>query len=644
MQKRPYSDGTILPYILCTWLVWGAHVPISAKAQSIPIHIDDYTQTLPRHDLRGVVLNKNKQPIAGAELWLYYAWGRNGVRDRLVGRGTTDGQGGFVFKQSLAWEPAVGEADREPPHYVVIARHADHGIYFTKVFKGDTLNGVTLVMRRSLLGETGNKARTHKIMVQDPKGNPIAGARVFLFGARLVKSDLLETEDQYHRMRIRQDIGVAGAVSNVHGMAEVAVAPSAEYCILKEGYQRTWVRGSKAVLFKGASVSGKVSYPDGSPAVRALVQYAYAGYRNKWVFTDFVLTDAQGHYVFDHVPAAGFYYSWMNPEGEKDARGMAGVAAQDLRVGSRFLCQRKCFIIKPGDRLEQDLCFEAGVILAGKVIDVGTSKAVPQMEMELTTETSPHDLASQHVIADANGLFRVTVPFGSDVMYHCYRSRSKDTYLMERELGRPNVYIEDLLFGVTEDHLDVRFRVKLIPLQPLTGQVLDTDGATVANAVVHVHGDLPSARTDDAGVFTLKAAFADRAFDIFAESEDETQAGFVHLEAGTNRAKITLTPTQRFTGQVTSTEGQPVGNLAFHLELRLNKDGISWVRRDLATDQEGAFKVMHLCPEATYHAYWSAAYTNQNRDYAYGDAPIDLNKADNTICFTAQKYSERLTN
>jgi len=624
---------------LCASLVWGAHVPISGNAQSIPIHIDDYAQTLPRHDVSGVVLDKNKQPIAGAELWLYYAWGRNGVRDRLMGRGKTDGQGGFVFRQSLVWEPAVGEADREPPHYVVIARHPEHGIYFTKLFKGDAQNRVTIVMRRRLLGEIGNQAPTREIMVQDTKGNPIAGARVFLCRARLVKPDLIETEDQYHAMRIRQDIGVACAVSNVHGRAEVAMAPSAEFYVLKEGYKRTWVRGSKAVMFKGASISGKVTYPDGSPAVRALVQYTYVGYRNKWVSNDFVLTDAQGHYGFDHVPAAGFYYSWMNPESEQDARGVAGVAAQDLRVGSRFLCKTKSFIIKPGDRLEQDLCFEEGVILAGKVIDVGTNKPVPNMEMQWSTETSQHYIASQNVIADANGHFRATVPFGSDVYYHCYRSRLKNTYLMDWEWGRRNVSIEDLLFGVTEDHLDVKFKVKLIPLQPLTGQVIDAKGAAVSNAVVYVHGDLPAARTDDAGVFTLKAAFADRAFDIFAESEDKTRAGIVHLQAGTKRAKITLTPTQSFTGQVTNTEGQPVENLAFYLELRLNKDGITWVRcRPSVTDQEGAFKVMHFCPDAIYHTYWSSADTNQNRDYAHGDATIDLNKTDNTIRFTAQKY------
>ena len=637
MQKNPYCDCTILLYVLCASLVWGAHVPISGNAQSIPIHIDDYAQTLPRHDVSGVVLDKNKQPIAGAELWLYYAWGRNGVRDRLMGRGKTDGQGGFVFRQSLVWEPAVGEADREPPHYVVIARHPEHGIYFTKLFKGDAQNRVTIVMRRRLLGEIGNQAPTREIMVQDTKGNPIAGARVFLCRARLVKPDLIETEDQYHAMRIRQDIGVACAVSNVHGRAEVAMAPSAEFYVLKEGYKRTWVRGSKAVMFKGASISGKVTYPDGSPAVRALVQYTYVGYRNKWVSNDFVLTDAQGHYGFDHVPAAGFYYSWMNPESEQDARGGAGVAAQDLRVGSKFLCKSKSFIIKSGERLEQDLRFEEGVLLAGKVIDVGTNKPVPNMEMQLATETSQHYIASQNVIADANGHFRAAVPFGSDVMYHCYRSRSKNTYLMDQEWHRRNVYIEDLLFGVTEDHLDVKFKVKLIPLQPLTGQVIDAKGAAVSNAVVYVHGDLPAARTDDAGVFTLKAAFADCAFDIFVESEDKSQAGIVHLQAGINRAKITLTPTQSFTGQVTSTEGKPVGNLVFHLELRLNRDGISWVSRPLVADQEGAFKVMHLCPEATYHAYWTSS-TDQNRDYAYGHATIDLNKTDNTIRFTAQKY------
>lgn len=263
MQKSPYCECTILSVVLCTCLVWGAHVPSSGNAQSIPIHIDDYVQTLPRHDVSGVVLDKNTLPIAGAEVWLYYAWGRNGVRDRLAGRGTTNGQGVFVFKQAMVWEPAVGEADHEAPHYVVLARHPDHGIYFTKIFKGDALDGVTIIIRRRLFDEGGNSRPTCQITVQDPQGNPIAGATVFLSGARLIYPDLLETEFQYRSMCIKQDIGVASAVSNVYGIAEVTMAPSAEYGVLKEGYKRTLVRGSKAVLFKGASISGMVTYPDG---------------------------------------------------------------------------------------------------------------------------------------------------------------------------------------------------------------------------------------------------------------------------------------------------------------------------------------------------------------------------------------------
>jgi protocatechuate 3,4-dioxygenase beta subunit len=643
MHKKPCCDCAILSVVLCTCLICGAHVPSSGNTQSIPIHIDDCVQTLPRHDVSGAVLDKDNRPIAGAEVWLYYAWGRNGVRDRLAGRATTNEQGVFEFKQVLLWEPPVGEADREPPHYVVVARHPAHGIYFTKLFKGDALDGTTIIMRRGILDEDGNSNATRRITVQDPQGNPIAGATVFLHRARLVDPELLEAEGQYRSMRIFQDIGVASAVSNVRGIAEVAMAPSAEFYVYKEGYIRTWIRGSKAVLFKGASVSGTVTYPDGSPAVRAVVQYTYAGRGNKWVWNDFALTDAQGHYTFDHAPAAGFYYSWMmNPESEQEARGIAGVVAQDLRVGSKLLCKAKGFIIKPGDRLEQDLSFEEGVTLAGKVIDVGTSKPVPNMEMQLATVTGQRDIASQYVLVDANGHFKVTVPVGSEVSYHFYRSRSKNIYLMDEEWRRRGgAGPEDFLWDVTEDNLDVKFKVKLVPLQPLTGRVMDVKGMAVPHAIVYMHGDLPYARADHSGDFTLKAAFADRDFDLYVESEDKTQAGLAHLKPGTDWAKIVLAPTQTFTGQVTTPEGQPVRNLAFYLELRLNKDGISRVRCKSTTDQNGTFTAMHLFPNASYHAWWSSNNV-ETRDYAYGNASINLSALDNTIRFTAKKYLQTM--
>ena len=131
----------------------------------------------------------------------------------------TDDQGAFVFKQGVRWEPALGEAEREAPHYVVVAKHADHGIYFAKLFEGDTLDKVTIVIQRRLFGQDQKPTRT--IKVEDPEGNPIAGARIFLCGSRLIDTDRDKTERKYQYMRIMQDIGVASAVSNAEGMAEV---------------------------------------------------------------------------------------------------------------------------------------------------------------------------------------------------------------------------------------------------------------------------------------------------------------------------------------------------------------------------------------------------------------------------------------
>lgn len=142
-------------------------------------------------------------------------------------------QGAFVFKQSIRWDPSVGKTDRYGPHYVVVAKHVDHGIYFAKLFEGDSLAKVTIAIARRLFGK--EKKPTRQVKVQDTEGNPLVGAKVYLCGSRLAKPDSEKTDRKYHTMRLMHDIGVASAVSNDEGIAEVLMAPSANYWVVKEG-------------------------------------------------------------------------------------------------------------------------------------------------------------------------------------------------------------------------------------------------------------------------------------------------------------------------------------------------------------------------------------------------------------------------
>ena len=187
------------------------------------------------------------------------------------------------------------------------------------------------------------------------------------------------------------------------------------------------------------------------------------------------------------------------------------------------------------------------------------------------------------------------------------------------------------------------FQVKLVPIKSLSGQVVDESGKGVAHATVWFHTEVPSAKADETGAFELKAVYAEKDFDLFAESPDGSLAGLANFKADAETAKIALSATRTYEGEVTNTDGLPANNLKFYMDLKLNDDNIYRVRREPTTDEEGKFTVKNLCPKALYYAWWSSD-NEDNRDYDYGNADIDLAKLgpDEPIRFEAKQYLNTL--
>ena len=602
--------------------------------------LDEIVKTLPRFDVSVKVIDKLGKPIPGAEVWLYYARGHNGLRDRLAGRGKTAEDGIFGFEKAMLWEPQTEQGRRShEPHYIVIARHADHGIYFTKLFQGDSADSVEIAIKQNTFGKEKNKTKT--ITITDKEGNPIGGVRVYLCGGRVLKPEQEALDRKYQYVRFMQDLGIISGITNDKGTVALQLAPGVNYWAEKEGYNRTWIPGNKGIMFTGAQVSGTVRYPDGTPAAGAAVSYVYHG--NGLVWDEVTVTDAEGRYIFENVPASGFYYSWMDPETEAGAKGSGGLTASDLRLNSPLLSKKQTFIIRPGEKLQKDLTFQASVKLAGKIIDLTSDKPVPGMELRMLIETGQRYLDSKPVVADENGHFETTVAPGSNVRFSWEESRTEGRYLIDEQWKRQGNYQPSFRKTVTEDETDLLLKVKLVPVGPLSGRVVDKDGNGVARAAVHVHADIPYAKADDAGAFELKAAFTERDFDLYAESPDGSLAGLAHLKAGATTATITLAPTRTFTGEVTNTGGLPAENLKFYMDLRLNGDNIYRVRREPTTDQDGKFTAKNLCPQALMYAWWSSD-NKDNRDYDYGNAEIDLAKLapDEPIRFEAKQYLNTL--
>ena len=601
--------------------------------------LDEIVKTLPRFDVSGKVVDKQGKPIAGAEVWLYYARGRNGLRDRLAGRGKTAEDGTFSFAKAMYWEPQPEPKKSHEPHYIIIAGHADHGIYFTKLFEDDPTDSVEIAITRNTFGNQKNKTKT--ITVTDKEGNPIAGAKVYLCGGRVLKPDQEKLDRKYQYVRFMQDLGIVSGMTDDKGVVTLQLAPGANYWAEKEGYMRTWIPGKKGIMFRGAQVSGTVKYPDGTPAAGAAVSYVYHG--NRLVWDEVTITDAEGRYLFENVPASGFYYSWMNPQDEAGAKGSGGLVASDLRPNSTFLTKKETFVIAPGEKLEKNLTFQGSVKLAGKVVDLATEKPVAGMELRMLISTGQRYLDTKPVVADENGQFETTVAPGSEVRFSWEESRTEGRYLIDEDWKQQGNYQPSFRKTVTKNEEDLLFKVKLIPVGALSGRVVDRDGNGVAHAAVHIHADIPSAKSDDKGAFELKAAFTERDFDLYAESPDGSLAGLAHLKAGAKTATITLAPTRNFSGEVTNTGGLPAENLKFYMDLRLNGDNIYRVRREPKTDADGKFTAKNLCPQASMYAWWSSD-NEDNRDYDYGNAEIDLAKLSpgEPIRFQAKQYLNTL--
>jgi len=582
---------------------------------------------------------KTGVPIEAAEVWLYYARGNNGLRDRPAGHVKTGSDGKFLFEKAVVWEPKTEPEERHIPHYIVIAKHPEHGIYFAKLFEGEPADNVKIAITQNTFGDQKKKDVT--ITIVDEKGNPIPGAKVYLCGARLLQSDRDKLDRKYHYIRFMQDLGIITGVTDEQGKVTLMLAADGNYWAEKEGYMRTWIPGDKGIMFTGAYVSGTVSYPDGTPAAGAAISYVYHG--NSLVWDEVTVADANGRYVLNNVPASGFYYSWMNPEDEAGAQGSGGLVASDLRLDSPFLSKKETFTISPGDKLEKNLTFEEGIKLAGTVIDLTTDKPAPKIQVRMLIETGQRYLDTKPVVTDENGHFETGVAPGSSVRFSWEESRDKGDYLIDNQWRQQGNYQPSFRKTVTKSEEDLVFKIKLVPIKPLSGRVVNENGEGVANAAVYFHSEVPSTKADETGAFELKAVYAEQDFDLFAESPDGSLAGLAHFKAGVTSAEIALSASRTYAGEVTNTDGLPSGNLKFYLDLKLNDDTNYRVRREPKTDEDGKFTVKNLCPKALYYAWWSSD-NEDNRDYDYGNADIDLAKLgpDEPIRFEAKKYLNTL--
>ncbi len=473
------------------------------------------------------------------------------------------------------------------------------------------------------------------VAVVDPAGQPVPGANVIVDfercnWARSAVTDAsgkatirpLANYKAKHMVRVSKP-----------GMTAVEVAD------LGKAQQPPTVTLSPA---HASSISGRVTYEDGSAASGAAVLLSYSG--PGLYYDDFAIADAQGRYEFLAVGASEFRCSAaVSSDVQPGVPASATLKPRDLRPGSTLLgASVGLATMNPGEKTTKDLVLAHACTVAGQVIDVTTGQPVPNFRLSGYVQVEGQRyLDSIEMTTDEQGRFKTQVAPGAT--FFMQWDRQQDQCLIDQQWFRSGNYQPLSNQRITGDRTDLALKVKLRPVQSLSGRVTDEQGQGIKDVAIYFLPETSAPRTDASGAFTLKLAPKDADFDLCAVSADRKRAGVAHLKAGAADAVIRLQPTRSYEGQVLTSDGMPAGSLSFYLDPVIGGERNYQLQQRAKADADGKFKLDSLIPGMTYRAAWSSD-NESNRDYDYGEATIDLAalKEGEPIRFEAKQYLNAL--
>ncbi|WP_253903067.1 carboxypeptidase regulatory-like domain-containing protein [Corallococcus exiguus] len=280
------------------------------------------------------------------------------------------------------------------------------------------------------------------------------------------------------------------------------------------------------------------------------------------------VTDDDGAFALDGL-SAGALMLW--------ALGDSGAAVQpDVEAGSDGVM----------------LTLEAGIFLAGEVVDVFTREPIPGAQVTLVHETGSRFFDA---LADAQGRFRVgPLPPGRYVKV----ASSKG--------WRTKAFSEDFWLDTDVDvTLELQRKVQLAGVV-VTSEGLPASGLTVHLSPQHESGDTLTTRSDARGRFLFEEAPA-ISQRLWAWTEDETAFGEVEVSPPENTV-LRLKSATFIEGTVRDEQGIPVERVDIRLEEQSQRDGPS---PSTFTDEAGHYRLGPL-PRA-YSAFSLRRERYQNK-------------------------------
>lgn len=601
---------------------------LPAAAQDLKT-VDELIAGQPRAAAAGRVVDKDGKPVANAEVFACLCGTYQRLRDRLAGKTTTDAEGKWRIEDCILWEPDLPNTEgRSSQEYAFVARHPELGIEFAILLKDDNPEDITITLV---------EPTTYDVILKDEDGTPVPGAKVYLHGGEHHAAIKDRFEGQHVGLGLNVDIGVSSGETDENGKVTLVGVPPGRFWYEKDGYVRMWGR-DEMQFFPAVTVTGKVTLEDGTPMPGAIVTYVYHG--QNLYHDQSVMADEKGNYRIANAPGAGFSLWWTGEEtirAEKEGGGSAEISASDARIGSPYLGKAESLPCTPGSTQEMNLVLSRACEVTGTVTNLADGKPAAGVKANLYIQGDGPYLKSNPFTTDENGAFKVMVAPGSNVQVQWEEAYQEGGYLIDQEWRNQGNW--QPYRGVITEDTKLDLNIKLLPVYEVRGRVVDPDGKPVEEAEVWVHSEVPCAKTDAGGAFTLPTVPSGRDISLFAISKDKKLAALHALERGAAEAAIALEPTRDYKGMAADAEGVPASNLKFYLDLHLNDTNVWRVREEPKTNDKGEFRVQNLCPDATYYAWWSAD-NEENRDYDYGNATIDLTKVaeGDPIAFEAMLY------
>lgn len=539
----------------------------------------------------GVVRDEQGKAVADATVVLFHRERRWGLDDEILQRTETDPNGRYLLTAPIHFKQTEPH-DYTQDSYILFATHPDYALAWQNIRQGQVKPAYELTLTHPT---------TRTITVTDTAGNPIPGARVWLYEA----GDRTDSNPLFRDyLYVETDVGLVGGTTDANGSATITNLPATDCCFNAslKGFATSLAFSSQNPihLTLGADVSGWVLTPKGMPVAGAIVRL-----QAEWMWSQFLArSDSQGRFAFADLPAEGWD---MSPWGKSE--GGSGRYTIVLEHPDYAAADTKLHL-RPGQVID-DFVIEVAAettLVHCLVLEDGTDKPVPGARI-----AGDNKIGTINGYSDESGVFAVRVMPGPTTL--SFHSPPNGVYILEG--SRPDDSTVRFQAQGPEMNVVVKSPLMAGRLVAVPGTVLGPDRKPLANTAVYAAAGRFETATagnyvrptgaDASGRFELKEVPAGRDLHLLAETKDHGLAvtRVVHIPDDVNdlpAIELLLQPTRSCAVVVLGRDGNPAADASLSVApvVEGERMWMSSAERRGKTDHLGVLQMDGIIPGLTY--------------------------------------------